>query len=867
MTADTPGRRPAFRTVQATGGHKSPEELFYRLSGRSASHGYLRGPQQDVLREYADAHANTVNIAFELPTGTGKTAVGLLVAEWKRTTGQRVAYLSLTNQLAGQVIAEAKRLGISVADLRGTKNTRNPAEEGRFRTRAAIGVTTYANLFNVHPVVRDCELLVCDDAHGAEQSVADMWTVSVKKADHPGVYASLIADLRASISESHLEAILEDSGRYEVDLADAVGHPECIEAVAATLDGVEIDSIKYPWSLLRANRRAALFLVSPGEVTIRPLVSPTHTHAPFADASQRIYMSATLGSESDLLAAYGVTSMKMIRAQSPQWGRRYIFVPGLYVDPERAVQATAAIWDGTQPKRAVLLSPSDRSMRDTYRSVATAAQKKPVQFKAEDIANSLDEFVSSDDALLTLAGRYDGLDLPDDQCRLLIMAESPRAINPLERYLSERWKLGPVLRKRERTRLVQGLGRCTRNATDFAVIVWLGQSLVDASTSTAILSEMPPEITREIAWGVEQSELAASDPDAFLEMALGLLEDANYRRGADGDIESQVKSHPVAKQAKHKDAEADTKQAAYEELGVHEVHYSRAMWDQDYERAVKSARLIVDQVTAPDLQGYRAWWWFLVSVAASRMGDDEIARDALARSAACGVNSGWIRRLLQARGMVDAELASVQTSGIEPNAQGVWDLLQTFGWTGPKFDSHIKTMSNQLEQQYHKAYHEGLEALGKCLGAQTTRSTEAGAPDVVWSFPNDVHFAFEAKTEKKATGTLSKSDLQQAKGHRDWVRERLCAGREAATITAIVVSENPDVQPPALPFAADVFHATPEMLRGWSENVVEVLREQRVRLSAQDFTAAGRRLSTALRAHAMDVESIAKHLMASPLKK
>lgn len=61
-------------------------------------------PQQDILREYADKHAGTSDVAFELPTGTGKTAVGLLIAEWKRLSGNRVAYLSLTNQLAGQVV-------------------------------------------------------------------------------------------------------------------------------------------------------------------------------------------------------------------------------------------------------------------------------------------------------------------------------------------------------------------------------------------------------------------------------------------------------------------------------------------------------------------------------------------------------------------------------------------------------------------------------------------------------------------------------------------------------------------------------------------------------------------------------------------
>jgi len=66
---------------------------------------------------------------------------------------------------------------------------------------------------------------------------------------------------------------------------------------------------------------------------------------------------------------------------------------------------------------------------------------------AADIENSLNGFTASLDVLLGLAGRYDGLDLPDDQCLLLFLSESPAGINALERHLSERWKMGPILRR------------------------------------------------------------------------------------------------------------------------------------------------------------------------------------------------------------------------------------------------------------------------------------------------------------------------------------------------------------------------------------------------------------------------------------
>ncbi len=48
------------------------------------------------------------------------------------------------------------------------------------------------------------------------------------------------------------------------------------------------------------------------------------------------------------------------------------------------------------------------------------------------------------------------------------------------------------------------MGRCTRSATDFAVVLWLGQSLVDIASSKSALREMPAELQRELKWGIDQ---------------------------------------------------------------------------------------------------------------------------------------------------------------------------------------------------------------------------------------------------------------------------------------------------------------------------------------------------------------------------
>jgi Helicase C-terminal domain/Type III restriction enzyme, res subunit len=844
--------RPVFKQVkQVVSSSATPEELFKRLTGRATSHGYLRGPQQDVLREYADKYAASSDVAFELPTGTGKTAVGLLIAEWKRAQGQKVAYLSLTNQLAGQVLLEAGRLGLSCADLRGSRDTRDRQEEGRYRTGQAVAITTYPNLFNTSPVIRDADLLICDDAHGAEQYVCDMWTVSASTSRNGALYQSLLAALRPGLSESQMRVILDRSSFAAMEMADVYGHPECIDNVISVLDPLQNDNARYAWKLIRQRIHCCVFLVSPYDIVIRPLVPPTFKHLPFANAQQRIYMSATLGGESDLLRAYGIVKLNIVRARSEQWGRRYVFVPGVYTTEEEAYQIAGKIWDGMGTRRAVVLAPSDRILERTLASFHASTQNSPSRMGAADIEDSLSGFTSSLDVVLGLAGRYDGLDLPDEQCRLLFLSESPAAINALERHLSERWKMGPVLRRRERTRLTQGMGRCTRNATDFAVIIWLGQSLVNSATSSALTNGLPPELAAEIAWGVQQSELATSNQQEFVDMLLSLMEDKEYRSEADKAIQSIQ-------------AKQSLKVKDYDDAGADEVFYTRALWDENYAQALEIAHRIADRIRTAELSGYRAWWWFLASIPASLMHDVKVERDSLQRGIGCGVNSGWLSQLLQKRSQ---QPAATESSPHAVNAEALWDVLTKWGWAGPRFEQKLDEMINGLKEQAHVPYHQGLEILGLCFGATTTRTTEQGAPDVVWSFAGDCHLVFEAKTGKKDNGRLSKSDVQEAKGHPEWVRAKLANDPVKAEVETIIISASPYLHQIALPFAGGIFYCAPEKILKWAEEVADHLRKLRVKFSGREFAEAAREFSNEMLNKRLDLDGVRKVCLADPLKK
>src|ERR1700755_1414015 len=83
-----------------------PESLFRDLRKKTVPG--LLSHQADLLRRYLAAHTAHSDIALQLPTGSGKTLVGLLIAEWRRRKySERVVYLCPTRQLVNQVAEEA----------------------------------------------------------------------------------------------------------------------------------------------------------------------------------------------------------------------------------------------------------------------------------------------------------------------------------------------------------------------------------------------------------------------------------------------------------------------------------------------------------------------------------------------------------------------------------------------------------------------------------------------------------------------------------------------------------------------------------------------------------------------------------------
>ncbi|MGH2988461.1 MAG: helicase C-terminal domain-containing protein [Solirubrobacterales bacterium] len=91
-----------------------------------------------------------------------------------------------------------------------------------------------------------------------------------------------------------------------------------------------------------------------------------------------------------------------------------------------------------------------------------------------------------------LANRYDGIDLPGEACRLLVLDGLPVAVNHLERFLYQRLAATGLLGERMRTRLTQGVGRATRGEGDWCAVLVSSREAYDLLQCPRPAARTPP---------------------------------------------------------------------------------------------------------------------------------------------------------------------------------------------------------------------------------------------------------------------------------------------------------------------------------------------------------------------------------------
>jgi Rad3-related DNA helicase len=564
----------------------SPDKLFLDLPLRK--HPSLFDHQGQMLRTYAREAENDADVAFQLPTGSGKTLVGLLLAEWRRRKNEeRVVYLCPTRQLVNQVVEEATtKYGLTVEAFTGPIKSYSAPAKAAYSGAKRVAVTTYNSLFNTNPYFNDPDVIIVDDAHAAESYIASQWTLRISRFEHDdavlfAAVAGVLKPILSSTNYNRLTGAWEDlADKLWVDKIPTKQFVEVQDELRAVInENIGDNEAKYPWLMLSDRLHGCQLYVSSSEVLIRPLIPPTWTHAPFNGAVQRVYMSATLGAGGDLERLTGRPKIKRL-AIPEGWdrqgiGRRFFIFPGKSLADEEMLQLRRSLM--RKARRSLVLAPNNESA-DKIRKDVAANLRYPT-FSADDLEGTKAPFNQSEKAVAIVANRYDGIDFPDDDCRLLFIEGLPRAANLQERFLMTRMGAQLLFSERVRTRVLQAVGRCTRGLNDYSAVVVTGGELPDYLTNHKRRGYFHPEFQAELEFGIVQStdanEAAIMDNFRIFLDHGSEWEEAN-RQILEYRAKASQKPYPAMDQL----AQAVPFEIAYQAL----------MWQGDYCAAFEKAR-------------------------------------------------------------------------------------------------------------------------------------------------------------------------------------------------------------------------------------------------------------------------------------
>ena len=123
-------------------------------------------------------------------------------------------------------------------------------------------------------------------------------------------------------------------------------------------------------------------------------------------------------------------------------------------------------------------------------------------------------------SLVVFAQRYDGVDLPDDACRILVIDGMPQGESLIDKADSQLAMSPGGVRNRTIFRIEQGMGRPVRSHADFAVILLVGQDLATYVGRKDVLSAMTNDTRNQLRLSVELANLAKKSNPAHPGQAL-----------------------------------------------------------------------------------------------------------------------------------------------------------------------------------------------------------------------------------------------------------------------------------------------------------------------------------------------------------
>ena len=490
-----------------------PRKLFGTLQ-RQEGYEYLRDVQGDVLDEWYDRR-DARDLVIKMNTGAGKTLVGLVILQSRLNEGKGPAiYLCPDRYLVSQVQREADSLGIKHTDF-GPDNL-FPAE---FHDSEALLVTTVQKLFNGLSVFRvagkpnpvSVGTILVDDAHACINIAHEQFTAKFSKETPVGRRLASFFDGEVKQQSVGLHADITQGKRDAYVRVPYWAWQRRLGDVADLFsENQDTDELRFIWPFLKNGEvlSNSISVVSGDRVEIAPSLIPINLVPSFDNAPHRVYMSATLLDDAALIKDFAAEPESIKVPIKPKVGgdigERLIISPLLIAPTFEEITTTQLVSEiqSRHQINVVILVPSSRRAE-----IWKAERPEAMVVPRADISEVVERLCTSDSNTAIFANRYDGIDLPNDACRVLVLDELPQEYGLIRLSEATARQDSPILKKQIAQRIEQGMGRGVRSRSDYCVVILTGRNLLSFMTEVNNQTFFTDDTKQQIEIGKELSTI------------------------------------------------------------------------------------------------------------------------------------------------------------------------------------------------------------------------------------------------------------------------------------------------------------------------------------------------------------------------